>query len=147
MVRRASRPTLYEEVQQFYARQMRLLDEHAVAEWAETFTPDGVFATQVDTTPAKGRHAIEAAAGEAASRRAAEGVRDRHWLGMLDVEEQPDGTITARSYALVVRTPLGGRSAIQASCTCSDVLVRAGGRLQVRTRYVTRDDLSAGQGN
>ncbi|MFD1046811.1 nuclear transport factor 2 family protein, partial [Kibdelosporangium lantanae] len=36
-------PETYQEVQHFYARQMRALDEGQVADWARTFEQDGVF--------------------------------------------------------------------------------------------------------
>jgi SnoaL-like domain len=136
---------LYEEIQRFYARQMRLLDEGAVAEWAATFTEDGVFAAQAAPAPVAGRSAIEAAAGQSARSLAAQHVQHRHWLGMLDIEVRADETILARSYALVVQTPHGGQASIRFSCTCEDTLVRAEGRILVRNRYVTRDDLARAQ--
>lgn len=137
---------LYEEIQRFYARQMRLLDEGAVADWAATFTEDGVFAAQATPTPVVGRSAIEAGAATSALSLAEQHVRHRHWLGMVDVEARADETIVVRSYALVVQTPLGGQATIRFSCTCEDVLVRVEGHLLVRSRYVTRDDLAAPEG-
>jgi 3-phenylpropionate/cinnamic acid dioxygenase small subunit len=53
---------VYEQVQQFYARQMRCLDEGKVTEWAATFTADGVFAANAHPEPFRGRGAIEAGA-------------------------------------------------------------------------------------
>jgi 3-phenylpropionate/cinnamic acid dioxygenase small subunit len=133
--------TPYEEVQRFYARQMRLLDEGEVTEWAATFTEDGVFAAQAQPAPVRGRAAIEAAAGVSARSLAQDNARHRHWLGMLDIEVRADETIIARSYALVVRIARGGQATIRFSCTCEDVLVRDGERILVRARHVTRDDL------
>lgn len=34
---------LYLEIQQFYALQLKILDRGDGAQWARTFTPDGVF--------------------------------------------------------------------------------------------------------
>ncbi|WP_234425673.1 nuclear transport factor 2 family protein, partial [Streptomyces kebangsaanensis] len=48
------------EVQDFYARQMRLLDEGRAEEWAETFTEDGVFEQNVKPEPWRGRAEIVA---------------------------------------------------------------------------------------
>ncbi|RJQ86841.1 nuclear transport factor 2 family protein [Amycolatopsis panacis] len=132
---------LYVEVQQFYGRQMRYLDEGRVQEWAKTFTEDGVFAANAHPEPARGRTAIEAGALEAATRLTEQGIQRRHWLGMVQVDPQPDGSIVAKSYAVIIGTPLGGRAAVDLSCDCVDVLVREGGALLVRERQVYRDDL------
>ncbi|MFI8931152.1 nuclear transport factor 2 family protein [Streptomyces sp. NPDC053474] len=132
---------LYQEVLEFYARQMRSLDEGRVTEWAATFTEDGVFSAQAHPRPQEGREAIRQGAAEAVRRLAERGVRRRHWLGMLDVTRHGDGSLTARSYAQVIDTPIGGQAAVELSCTCEDLLVREGDRLLVRHRRVDRDDL------
>ncbi|MFI9273558.1 nuclear transport factor 2 family protein [Kitasatospora sp. NPDC052896] len=135
--------SLYEEVQHFYGRQMRYLDEGAVTEWAATFTEDGVFAANARPHPQEGRAAIERGASEAAARLAAAGVQHRHWLGMLELAEQPDGSVLARTYALIIATPKGGSAAVHLSTSCEDRLVRVAGELKVRHRQVYRDDLPA----
>lgn len=134
---------LHTEVEHFYARQMQLLDRHACEEWADTFTVDGVFDANGLPEPAKGREAIAAGARAATSRLVTEGLVHRHWLGMLTVDEQPDGTVAARSYALVIQTEQGGASVLHRSTVCEDLLVRADdGSLRVRDRKVTRDDIA-----
>ncbi|MEV0804771.1 nuclear transport factor 2 family protein [Micromonospora sp. NPDC050200] len=135
---------LYIEVQHFYGRQMRLLDEAEVGAWAATFTEDGVFAANAHPEPARGRAAIEAGARQAASQLAAEGIQRRHWLGMLEVAPRADGAIVVRSYALILSTKLGGQAEVRLSCTCDDVLVRKDGQLLVQDRRVFRDDLPKG---
>ncbi|HJD85824.1 nuclear transport factor 2 family protein [Kitasatospora aureofaciens] len=135
--------SLYEEVQHFYGRQMRHLDEGEVTEWAATFTEDGVFAANARPHPQEGRAAIEQGAREAAQRLADAGIRHRHWLGMLEVAAQPDGLVLAKTYALIVATPKGGPAAVHLSCSCEDQLVRVDGELKVRHRQVHRDDLPA----
>lgn len=132
---------VYEQVQRFYARQMRCLDEGKVTEWAATFTADGVFAANAHPEPFRGREAIEAGARKAAEQLAGDGIQRRHWLGMLEVADQPDGTLVARSYALIISTPAGGQAGVHLSTTCDDVLVREGDELLVRSRQVRRDDL------
>jgi len=132
---------LYEEVQQFYARQMRHLDEGEVAQWALTFTEDGVFAANAHPEPFRGREAIESGARKTFEQLTADGVQRRHWLGMLDVEEQADGRVLAHTYALILSTPRGGQAAVHLSTSCHDVLVRTGAALQVSNRQVYRDDL------
>ncbi|GAA0962219.1 nuclear transport factor 2 family protein [Virgisporangium aurantiacum] len=133
---------LYQEVQQFYADQMRLLDGGAVAEWARTFTEDGVFAANALPEPIRGRAAIEAGARAAAEELARSGVRRRHWLGMVSVRPgTDDASLSVHSYALVLATPRGGKPTVHASTSCVDDLVRDGAGWLVRHRRVTRDDL------
>jgi len=132
---------LHQEVQHFYARQMLHLDNGHAVEWAATFTEDGVFAANAHPQPTQGRAQIESGAREAARKLAEQGLQRRHWLGMLQVDEDVDGHITARSYALIIETPVNGQAALRLSCTCDDVLVRVDGRLQVLRREVHRDDI------
>ncbi|WP_329580445.1 nuclear transport factor 2 family protein [Kitasatospora sp. NBC_01250] len=134
---------LHTEVEHYYARQMQLLDRRSCDEWAATFAPDGVFDANGLPAPAKGRAAIAAAAKAAGDRLAAEGLVHRHWLGMLTVTAQPDGSVSARSYALVIQTQLGGASVLHRSTVCEDRLVRGeDGSLLVLDRKVTRDDIA-----
>ncbi|WP_406636055.1 nuclear transport factor 2 family protein [Amycolatopsis sp. WGS_07] len=132
---------LYTEVQHFYGRQMRFLDEGAVEQWAGTFAEDGVF--EANTLLQTGRPAIENGARETTAKLEASGLQRRHWLGMLEVQEQPDGTVLAKTYAIVYTTPRGGKPAADFSCSCQDVLARGDGEFQVLRREVRRDDLSA----
>ncbi|MDC0772592.1 nuclear transport factor 2 family protein [Streptomyces sp. HD] len=137
----ASGAELYYQVQQFYAEQMQLLDAGAAEDWAETFTEDGVFAANAHPRPSVGRDDIARAAREATDVYAAKGVQRRHWLGMVRVEPRDADTVAAQCYALVIETPRGGQAAIRVSTRCEDLLVRSGGRWQIKERRVTRDDL------
>ena len=71
---------------------------------------------------------------------------------MAQVARQPDGTVRATSYALVVQTPGPAGSAgpgsagsaapgLWRSTVCVDVLVREDGRWRIRQRNVTHDDV------
>jgi 3-phenylpropionate/cinnamic acid dioxygenase small subunit len=135
----------YQEIQLFYARQMRALDEGEISAWAGTFEPDGVFDANGLPEPVRGRELIESSARKAWEKQEADGIQRRHWIGMLDVERRADGTLLARHYALVLTTRRGGDAAMPTSmsCTCDDVLVRDGDRLLVRLRTVRRDDRPA----
>ena len=137
----AADPALFLEVQHFYGRQMRHLDEGRVDAWAETFTEDGVFQANAHPKPQSGRAAIRAGATAAHQTLAEQGITRRHWLGMLEVATAADGTIVAQTYAMVLNTPQGGKAELTLSCACRDSLVRVDGTLQVRHRWVTRDDL------
>ncbi|WP_433226641.1 nuclear transport factor 2 family protein [Microtetraspora malaysiensis] len=132
---------LYLAVQHFYARQMQLLDDGRADEWAATFTEDAVFAANARPEPVRGRADIAAGAREAVEQLAQDGLVRRHWLGMLSVDARADGTVLARSYALVISTPRGGQAGVHVSTVCVDVLVWDDEDLLVRDRHVTRDDL------
>ncbi|MEE1929388.1 nuclear transport factor 2 family protein [Streptomyces sp. TRM 70351] len=132
---------LYTQVQQFYARQMGLLDDGDPDAWTTTFTEDAVFAEASRLNePLRGRDAIRASSRARQQRLDAEGIDFRHWLGMLDVRPQPDGSLRTRAYALAMRTPRGGTLDIFASVVCHDHLVRGDdGLWRVAHRDLTHD--------
>ncbi|MEE1929391.1 nuclear transport factor 2 family protein [Streptomyces sp. TRM 70351] len=132
---------VYTDVQQFYARQMNLI-EGADADpdaWAETFTEDAVFEAGGQPEPQVGREAIRASVREGVAGIAAAGLDFRHWFGMLDVTAEPDGSLRTRYYALAVATPRGGPLGVRGSLLCHDHLVPRDGRWQVRRRSVAAD--------
>jgi len=131
----------YVEVQQFYARHMQLLDAGAAEEWAATFTEDGTFTGPGEPEPLRGRAELIATMSKAAAAQQAAGEQRRHWHGMVDVVEQPDGTLQATCYALVFSTFQGKEPRLHRTCVCRDTLVREDGELRVQARHVTRDDL------
>ena len=132
---------LYARVQQFYAHQMQLFDSHEAERWAGTFTEDAVFDVPTLDEPVRGRAALAANVRRNEAQQARSGERFRHWIGMLDLSPQPDGTLRTRCYALVYVTPDRGVSAVHRVCVREDVLVRARGKWRTRHRVVTRDDL------
>jgi len=135
---------LYAEVQQFYARQVHLLDAVRAEEFAATFAADGVFQHSPDSPPATGREGIAAEVRGFNERRfATDPVQRRHWFNMLDVQPQSDGTLLTEFYALVVITRPGqAQPVIAPSCTVRDLLVREDGELRTLRRQVSQDHLS-----
>jgi bifunctional aromatase (cyclase/dehydratase) len=129
----------YHQVQQFYARQMRLLDSGEAEQWADTFTEDGVFHQNVDPAPLEGRPAIAVAARRRIETIKSDDLTRRHWLGMLETDEQPDGTVRTRYYAMAMATPQGGRLEVYVSTVSEDVLVRTQDGWLVKHRYVVHD--------
>ncbi|WP_406379389.1 nuclear transport factor 2 family protein [Streptomyces sp. NBC_01618] len=128
------------EIQTLYAHQMRLYDDGAYEKWAATFTPDATFEIDLLPGPLAGRRAIGEAALHIRDRLDREDVQHRTWIGMLTVEPRHDGTVCARSYALVLAIPRGGKPELRHTAVCEDLLVRdgAGGWL-VHDRQVVRD--------
>ncbi|MFF4324692.1 nuclear transport factor 2 family protein [Streptomyces sp. NPDC001568] len=133
---------VYTEVQQFYARQMNLL-EGASADpdaWAHTFTEDAVFESVGEPEAQEGREALRDTVGAGVAHIAAQGLDFRHWFGMVGVEQKPDGVLRTRYYALAMATALGGPLQVKGSLLCHDDLVREDdGRLLVRRRSVAED--------
>lgn len=132
---------LFAEIQQFYGRHMRAMDEGRVAEWTGDFLADAVFATNARPEPQRGRAEIARNARAAARQLQEDGVLRRHCVGTLELRRAKDATLVAKTYALITRTVVGGRSELEFVCTCEDVLVRQDGRWFIRHRQVHRDDL------
>jgi 3-phenylpropionate/cinnamic acid dioxygenase small subunit len=133
---------LYAEVQQFYAHQMQILDAHDTERWAGTFTEDAVFELPSPSEPVRARAGLVRYVRAGAARQLRTGSRLNHWVGMLDVQPQPDGSLHTRCSALVYVTPSGGTSKVLYVCVMEDVLVRTRGKWRTAHRRVTRDDLA-----
>ena len=116
-----------------------LLDDRLPEEWAATFTEGAVFEEASRTEPLHGREATAASCRVRAERLEAEQIDFRHWLAMLDVRTQPEGSLRTRAYALAMRTGRGGSLDIFASVVCRDELVRSGNRWLVRHRELQHD--------
>ena len=135
---------LYGQVQHFYARQMQMLDAGDTAAWARTFTADGVFEAGGVPEPVRGRETIEKAARATAAEFERRGITRRHIISMVTVDPADGGAVRARSYAVVLEIPRGGKVTVHRSTFCDDVLVAANGQWLVRHRKVTRDCLDGG---
>ncbi|WP_312018676.1 nuclear transport factor 2 family protein [Streptomyces sp. I05A-00742] len=130
----------YQEIQHFYARQMRLLDLGEAEAWAETFTEDGVFEQNVSPQPVRGRAAIATGMRAGLDRLAGTGLVRRHWIGMVAADVHEDGTVRSHYYATVFETTKGGTPQVHLSTTAEDVLVRRdGGGWLVAHRTVRHD--------
>ncbi|MFJ9343625.1 nuclear transport factor 2 family protein [Streptomyces sp. NPDC101733] len=133
---------LYAQVQEFYAHQMRILDAHDIERWADTFTEDAVFELPTLPAPVDARAGLARYVRAGAARRRRDGGRLDHWVGMLDVRPQPDGTLHTRCSALVYLTPGASTSKALYAYVMEDVLVRSRGQWRAAHRRVTRDDLA-----
>ncbi len=133
---------LYAEIQDFYARHMRLVDEGLVEEWGRTFTVDATISNNANPRPAHGRDAIVAVIRRAHAELAARGVQHRHWMGMTSVEPLDERTVRATSYALLMAVGEGAEPEIDRSTACVDEIVRVEGEWQIRERRVHHDALA-----
>ncbi|MER5886581.1 nuclear transport factor 2 family protein [Streptomyces sp. NPDC001941] len=136
---------VYAQVQNFYARQVRLLDALDAEEFAATFTEDGVFSPTPTAPAARGRAEIAAALRAAHARKfGTDPVRRRHWFNMLEVRPGADGLLRTHFYSMVLVTrPWDPAPVTAPSSVVEDVLERdATGALLTRERRVTPDHLS-----
>jgi hypothetical protein len=131
------------EIDQFYARQMHLLDDGRAESWAGTFTADATFVSPSMTAPVAGRTAIASGARAAVDARAAAGTIHRHWVTMTVADDLGDH-VTATSYVQVLEAGSASATRIGLSCVMRDELVREDDQLRVRARRITRDDIPAG---
>ena len=132
---------LYGQVQAFYAEQMALLDIGDGDAWADTYSEDAVFAETRVPEPLLGREAIRASVRRSVARHRSSERVFRHWFGMLVVEQQTDGSLHTRCYALTLTVPYGGGSPTAIGhAVLRDQLVPGGPRgWLVRQRRIAAD--------
>jgi actinorhodin biosynthesis protein ActVIA len=135
-------PDIYAQVDQFYAIQMQALDDGDIAGWVETFTDDGVFASNGLAEPVAGRDGLTALGKSSVARLDEKGAIRRHFVLNIIVESSSDGTLLTTCYVPVFDT-VDGVTNLHTSTVMRDHLVFSGGALLVRHRTVTRDDLAA----
>ncbi|WP_309240889.1 nuclear transport factor 2 family protein [Nocardia sp. BSTN01] len=134
-----SRGELYAEVQQFYADQMRRLDDRDFTAFAETFVADGELVHAGPQPPARTRADIVAVLTADAESCAGDPMRCRHRFNTMSLRPQEDGTIASTAYANVFRNRPGTEPRIEMSCVVHDVLVRIDSELRNRSRRIVPD--------
>jgi actinorhodin biosynthesis protein ActVIA len=132
-------PDLYVEVQTFYARQMRALDSGKLADFAQSFTEDGVMRHLSRDDHVQGREAILAMLH--AGLPAYEGFIPRHWFDKMLIEPIGEDVVRTDYYAMVTMTDVKGTVVLQPTCVVEDELARVDGALLLRSRVIHRDDL------
>lgn len=132
---------LYAQVQQFYAGQVRTLDEMRADAFAASFTEDGVFDHRPGAEPLVGHAAISGAVrAYQETKHAVDPVQRRHWFNMVQVFPQDDGSIRTEYYAVVYQTrPNVSEPLVGPSCSVTDVLVLEDGELRTKFRKVSPD--------
>ncbi|MFB7876595.1 nuclear transport factor 2 family protein [Nocardia sp. NPDC056064] len=128
----------YADLLQFYAHQLRLLDDGRVEDWAATFTPDGVLRQAHRTTARKGRDDIAAGLRRATETLRERGAVRRHWVGNLTIEHTAD-TIHTRFYALVIESTPDRPAHLHLSTDIRDELVPTTDSWQIRERTIIHD--------
>nr|WP_051724673.1 nuclear transport factor 2 family protein [Actinospica acidiphila] len=129
---------LYSGVLEFYARQMPLMEEGRIEEYADTFTEDGVFEHALGWR-LEGREQLIEGTRSGLARYAGKALR--HWHDRFTVDRRPDGALDVTYLAMVSLVDEQGQVTFEPSCTVRDVLVwsqegAGGGRWRTRSRAV-----------
>jgi actinorhodin biosynthesis protein ActVIA len=149
---------LYIEVQQFYARQMPLLEERRLEEFLTTFTDDCVLEHQpfgwrfdgktdlLKEMSARRGDPDRPLSEQTSARRAREeniayydGLVYRYWFDRLLVEPADDGTLRVRYQTIVSLTDRNGKVSFEPTTVVRDVLIRKDGKLYTKSRLITHD--------
>ncbi|MER0443351.1 nuclear transport factor 2 family protein [Streptomyces sp. Edi4] len=149
---------LYVEVQQFYARQMPLLEERRLEEFLETLTEDGSIEHRPGGWRLEGRAQLltemrqrrgdperplveEVSAREARQKNIAyyDGLVYRYWFDRMRIDPVGEDTLHVRYQAIVSMTDAAGKVSFEPTTVVEDVLVRIDGELYTRSRLVTHD--------
>ncbi|GAB3723976.1 nuclear transport factor 2 family protein [Nocardiopsis nanhaiensis] len=132
--------SLYAEVQLFYARQMRLLDDRKLEDYAGTFTEDAEFGHTPGREPARTRAGIVRDLVAVHRKFEDDPQQRRHIFTMIDIDPRDDGSTGSTCYALITTTRPGRHPEVVRTCVVHDVLVRGGdGNLLNRSRHVEHD--------
>jgi actinorhodin biosynthesis protein ActVIA len=150
---------LYVEVQQFYARQMPLLEARDFPEFLQTLTEDGSIEHRPGGWKIEGRAAlltemtarrgapdappvdeISARDARAANIPYYNGLVYRYWFDRMRIEPVDDSTYHVFYQAVVSMTDhRTGKVSFEPTTTVQDVLVRIDGELYTKSRVVTHD--------
>lgn len=135
------REEIYYSVEQFYARQMQVLDSGDAPRWAATFTNDGTFSSNGMQNAITGYDKLLAAAEKAVATLASEGITRRHLMSTLTIDGGDDTGVLTRCYVLVIDTN-NGKTTLHMSTVMEDLLVFSEAGWLVQKRTVSRDGLA-----
>ncbi|MGW5648691.1 nuclear transport factor 2 family protein [Saccharopolyspora sp. NPDC003752] len=124
------------EILNLLGKQAHAIDGGAARQWAETFTPDGVFRSPTYPEPVRGREALT----EFAAAFAANNPRAHHIVTNVCIDREISADeCHVKANLLIVRTTSSDAVAIDRVTTIDDSFVRRGGLWLIAERVVTRD--------
>ncbi|MEU0052445.1 nuclear transport factor 2 family protein [Streptomyces sp. NPDC006309] len=134
---------LYIEVKDFYARQMRVLDDLDIERFTATFTEDGSVAHPHRGEKVEGREAMRAKMKSMLPMY--EGLVTRHWFDHFLIEPAGDDGLRVTYYSLVTQTDTEDAMRFFSSSSVEDRMVRVDGELRIRERVIHRDNPEHGR--
>jgi SnoaL-like protein len=132
-------------LERFYARQAQAIDLGDPVGWADSFTADGSFTSPTANGRIKGREELSRFAAQYAERRD-DAPQLRHWLNHLEAYDEPDGSVTAISYGMLIAIDRGEAPRILRSSIHRDRLVRTDDGFKVASRLIEPDAAPAANG-
>ncbi|MFD4574806.1 nuclear transport factor 2 family protein [Streptomyces sp. NPDC058417] len=134
---------LYIEVKNFYARQMRVLDDLDIEQFTATFTEDGSVAHPHRGEKVEGRDAMRVKMKSMLPMY--EGLVTRHWFDHFLIETAEDDGLRVTYYSLVTQTDTEDSVRFFSSSSVEDRMVRVDGELRIRERTIHRDNPKYGR--
>jgi 3-phenylpropionate/cinnamic acid dioxygenase small subunit len=127
------------DIDDFYTRQIKLIDAGEADGWAQTFTPEGVFESPTYDLVARGRGELAEFVRLSNARAADRGELFRHWMSSTVVTRVDVDQVAVHAYVMILAVGKAG-TRVDRSLTVDDVLVREGGEWLMMSRRVHRDD-------
>ncbi|MBY4212537.1 nuclear transport factor 2 family protein [Rhodococcus fascians] len=127
-------------VQLLYGRQSHLIDSGRAAEWAATFTADGVFDSPSYPAPEVGTAALTAFAQRFFDAAVQAQERRRHVITNVSVETVATDEVMVECYLQILATPRGGDTRLVRFTAVRDRVIREGDCWRIRHRSIARDD-------
>ncbi|MFF8729562.1 nuclear transport factor 2 family protein [Streptomyces sp. NPDC015171] len=134
---------LYIEVKNFYARQMRVLDDLDIEQFTATFTEDGSVAHPHRGEKVEGREAMRTKMKSMLPMY--EGLVTRHWFDHFLIEAGEGDALRVTYYSLVTQTNTKDEVHFFSSSSVEDNMVRVDGELRIRERTIHRDNPKYGR--
>lgn len=123
-----------------YGRQSHAIDNGRAAEWAATFTADGVFDSPSYPAPVAGAAALTAFAQQFHDDAVNALERRRHVITDLAIDPAGPDELVVDCYLQIMATPRGGDTRLVRFTSVRDRVIRTDDGWRIDNRTVSRDD-------
>lgn len=132
----------YYELKAFYAGHLATRDEGNIEAWLGSFDADSTLTTNVlDRTTAMAKETFTPKVHQLDAQFARAGVQRRHEASTFVFTRNPDGTISARFYTVLLASGRDGTSRVHSTTVATDRIRRDQSGWRVLSREIRRDDL------
>jgi len=132
--------TTVADIQLLYGRQSHAIDSGRAAEWAETFTANGVFDSPSYPEPEVGSDQLTAFAQRFFDSAIESNEKRRHVITNIAVNLVSVDELIVDCYLQIMATPRGGDTRLVRFTSVRDHVVRVDDRWRIQHRTVSRDD-------
>ncbi|MGC5342991.1 nuclear transport factor 2 family protein [Streptomyces sp. DT24] len=134
---------LYIEVKNFYARQMRVLDDLDIEQFIRTFTENGSVAHPHRGEKTVGHDNMRIKMNSMLP--GYNGLVTRHWFDHFLLEEYEVDALRVTYYSLVTQSNADYQVTFYSSSSVEDIMIRQDGELRIRDRVIYRDHPEKGR--